>query len=88
MENIKYCIVLRSKYTGEEIHLGSQYKTREEAQEYAEKSVCMRCNGYEIRIVHDEYQYFDRHRGFLDPKYIRKLVEEGNENKFLKERRR
>ena len=43
---MKYVIKLRSRHTGEEIWLGSQYDSPKAAKSYAEKEVCNDCNSY------------------------------------------
>jgi hypothetical protein len=62
---MKFCIVLRSKFTGEEIHLGSVYKTADEAKSYALNNLCAKCNYFDIRGVHDSYVYANRREGFV-----------------------
>jgi len=74
---VQYAIVLRSKYTGEETHLGSSYNTREEAQEYADENVCTRCNYIDIRMIRDEWMWADRHRGFMSIERVLRYDEQG-----------
>ncbi len=66
--DIRYCIILRSKYTGESIHLGSQYETREEAQKAIDKEVCSRCNYADIRMIRKDKIWENRHQGFVNRK--------------------
>jgi len=73
---MKYYISLYSKYTGERIVLGSKYDTQESAIEYAEKNVCTKCNSYKVSITGNEYQWIDKHRGFVPPASIKKIREE------------
>ena len=61
---MKYVVVLRSRYTGDEIPLGSAYDSRDSAEEYVKQEVCLRCNGYEIRTVPDEWMWLGKQRGF------------------------
>jgi hypothetical protein len=69
METKEWRIVLRSKYTGEEIHLGSRFNTREQAEKYAEKECCSRCNSISIKpIYHNDMVWVDKHVGFVNRK--------------------
>jgi|688.fasta_scaffold167928_3 hypothetical protein len=61
---MKYCIVLRSKFTSEEIHLGSSYKSKEDASKYAEHELCKKCNYIDIRGVHESHVWVNRRDGF------------------------
>lgn len=61
---MKYVITLSSKYTGEAVHLGVEYPTHEQAQEYADQSVCSRCNTVSIVPVPDEAAWINRYEGF------------------------
>jgi len=61
---MKYCIVLRSKFTGEEVHLGSSYESAEKAKIYVESAVCSRCNYIDVRAINDSYRYGGKHLGF------------------------
>ena len=63
---MKYAISLRSKHTGEEIPLGGKYNTIEEAQEYANKEVCDRCNYIDFVMVNNDAIYRGRKIGFTN----------------------
>jgi hypothetical protein len=67
---MRYGIRLRSKYTGEEITLGYQFDTREEAQAWGDKNCCAKCNAISTCCIHDDYVWLDKHIGFADPKYV------------------
>lgn len=73
---MKYYISLYSKFTGDRIVLGSKYNTQEAAIEYAENNVCTKCNSYKVSIIGNEYQWIDKHRGFVPPASIKKIREE------------
>lgn len=62
---MKFCIVLRNRFTGEETHLGSSYETAELAKVYAEGNLCKACNLIEIRPVHESFVYAGRRDGFV-----------------------
>lgn len=76
---MRYCVVLRSKHTGEPIHLGSSYATREEAEAEIEQNVCQRCNYADVQMIQDDMVWADRHKGFMpadmDQKYKEATVE-------------
>jgi hypothetical protein len=57
-------IVLYSKHTGDKIHLGSTFKTRDEAKQYIDKNVCLRCNRFEFVSVSENARWLSRHVGF------------------------
>lgn len=61
----KYGIRLRSKHTGEEITLGSQYDSEEEAIKNAEKQVCSRCNSFSIIPLPENAIWMDKETGFV-----------------------
>jgi len=65
---MKYCIVLISRHTGDEIVLGSQYDTIEEARGYAESdNICDVCNGVYIKpIYHENPVWKNKHVGFVE----------------------
>ena len=65
MPKHKFGISLRSKYTGESIILGSQFDTREEAEKWAEKGVCSRCNSINIIHIPSDAIWVDKRRGFV-----------------------
>lgn len=62
----RYCVVLRSKHTGEAITLGATYETREATEQWAKYNCCERCNYTSIRTVSDGQEWFDKHHGFLN----------------------
>ena len=73
----EWCIVLRSKHSGDEIHFGSRYKTYEEAEEAAEKDCCSRCNGVSIKpIYHPDMVWFNKDVGFVPKSFIEGLLQE------------
>lgn len=59
-----YVIILHSRYTGDPIHLGNKYESREAAERYADKEVCKNCNSYEVVAVPDDWLWINRHDGF------------------------
>jgi hypothetical protein len=61
---MKYAIVLYSKHTGEPCHLGSQFATMAELQDYVDKQICTRCNRVETVFVPDGAQWVNRNAGF------------------------
>jgi len=67
--DIRYCIQLANKYTGETIHLGTMFKTREDAQVYADKDCCSRCNYIHIVMVSGDKEWGGKHRGFVNQKH-------------------
>jgi hypothetical protein len=67
---MRHGIRLRSKYTGEEITLGYQFDTREEAQAWGDKNCCIKCYAISPCYIHDGYVWIDKHTGFADPKYV------------------
>ena len=73
----EYCIVLRSKYTGELIHLGSKYANREDAQAAVDRDeFCDRCNGIILQpLYHKDMQWVDKHRGFQTPDQRKDLLD-------------
>ena len=64
---MKYCIVLISNYTGDEVHLGSKYQSREDAQKTVDSEVCLRCNGFSIREIPDDFMWRNKTSGFVEP---------------------
>jgi len=63
---MKYAIVLYSKHTGDGVVLGSKYETRKQAQEYADKDICLRCNRIEIIQVSNDAVWINRIEGFVE----------------------
>jgi hypothetical protein len=59
-----YAICLSSKYTGDEIVLGTKHVTREAAHEFAREYVCLRCNRYSVFPIEDDAQWINKHIGF------------------------
>lgn len=70
---IKFIIQLRSKYTGDTIHLGSSYKTKEEAKHFAETRICNRCNYYDIYSVPNDFVYGGKQIGFKPIELVRAI---------------
>jgi hypothetical protein len=63
---MNYGIRLISTYTGEQVAvLGSKYETQKEAYEYFNKNICSRCNSMEIVYIPENYQWVNRHDGFV-----------------------
>ncbi len=60
-----FAIRLRSKYTGEEIILGTQYPTQDAAIEAARIGVCDRCNTWTVFPVSKDSVWMDKRRGFV-----------------------
>ncbi len=69
----KFVIQLRSKYTGDTLHLGSSYKSREEAERFAETGICQRCNYYNIYKVPNDFVYGGKHIGFKPIELVREM---------------
>ena len=67
---MKYVIKLRSKHTGDEIWLGSQYDSPETAKCYAEKEVRNDCNSYSIIPINEGLIWHDKITGFKDKNFI------------------
>lgn len=61
----KYGIILRSKYTGEEITLGWQYDSEDAAKKGAEIEVCLRCNSFSIIPLPENAMWVDKKTGFV-----------------------
>ena len=59
-----YVISLYSKYTGDEIHLGSSYETREDAEK---ADYCERCNSINIHEVPNDYVWANKNMGHISP---------------------
>lgn len=69
-EKIKWGIRLRSKHTGEEITLGSQYKSMNEAKKAA-KETCNDCNSYDIFPIYGNAEWVNKTIGFLSGKRLK-----------------
>jgi hypothetical protein len=65
---MKYVIRLQNKYTGENIHLGSQFNSHEDAELYSESNVCHRCNSASICPVMDDAEWINKEIGFKTTK--------------------
>ena len=74
---MKYCIVLRSKHTGEEIHLGSQYESIKEAQEEIDNgNICDECNGVSIEPIYAEDPvWVNKKYGFVERSMAKEVKE-------------
>ena len=60
---VAYCAIkIRSRYTGEEIYLGTNYPSYAKAQAAAKRDVCERCNTYEIYPTTKDAVWIDRHQ--------------------------
>jgi len=75
-EKTKFGIRLCSKYTGEEITLGSQFDSEEEARKEGGKQVCPRCNTFSIIHLPNDAKWVDKKRGFVPLKYWKEMMEE------------
>jgi len=78
-EEPRFCIVLRCKHTGDEIHLGSMYDTIDEAQAYINSDVCLRCNYVNINHVMDGMVWSGKRSGFVSPEYNKEIKEGVNQ---------
>lgn len=61
---MKFVILLHSKYTGQDTHLGASYATRDAAESFVRTDVCLRCNRYSIHRVPNDWQWRNRKIGF------------------------
>ena len=62
---IKFCINIRSKHTGETITLGTAYDSFEEAELEAKNVVCERCNSFNISPITKDSVWRNRKDGFM-----------------------
>lgn len=78
--DLRYAIHLQNKWTGEEIWLGTQYKTYEKAGAAAKVEVCLRCNRYSIVPILSGLMWINKYVGFGDARRALEIAQ-----KYLKE---
>jgi len=61
--DIRYAIWVET--WGETIKLGHKFKAREEAEAFADANICKRCNRVEYVVIKDDYEWVDKHVGFV-----------------------
>jgi len=76
LNDTQYIIQLRSIYTGDVIHLGSSFKSKDEAEEYAKIEICHRCNYYDIFTVPSDFVWVNKNKGFMPIEAYKQYLED------------